>query len=227
MFSEKYQQYVLKKAKAEKKDQTYFLYTISKEKLNHIIFPLQDYCEKEETKKLAEEKNLVTVAQKKESQEICFIPEDDYQNFLRTYGKYQGKKGKIVLSDGTVLGEHEGLMHYTIGQRKGLRISYAKPLYVLALNQKKNEVVVGTEDELYQKELYVTDVNWMIFDQLQEPLHCRAKVRYRAKEAECMVYPEKEKIRVLFDVEQRAITLGQSIVFYDEDGIVLGGGKIG
>ena len=79
---------------------------------------------------------------------------------------------------------------------------------------------------MYQKELYVTDVNWMIFDQLQEPLHCRAKVRYRAKEAECMVYPEKEKIRVLFDVEQRAITLGQSIVFYDEDGIVLGGGKI-
>lgn len=215
----------MKKSKAEKKDQTYFLYTISKQKLNHIIFPLQDYCEKEEIRKLAEENELV-VAQKKDSQEICFIPEDDYQNFLKTYGKYQGQKGKIVLRDGTILGEHEGLIHYTIGQRKGLRISYAKPLYVLALDRKENKVIVGTEEELYQKELYATNVNWMIFDQLQEPLRCRAKVRYRAKEARCIVYPEKEKVRVLFDTEQRAITTGQSVVFYDEEGIVLGGGKI-
>lgn len=215
----------MKKSKAEKKDQTYFLYTISKEKLNHIIFPLQDYSKKEEIRKIAEENELI-VAQKKDSQEICFIPKDDYQNFLKTYGKYQVQKGKIVLKDGTVLGEHEGLIHYTIGQRKGLRISYPKPLYVLALDRNKNEVIVGTEEELYQKELYATNVNWMISNPLQEPLRCQAKVRYRAKETDCIVYPEGEKLRVLFDTEQRAITPGQSVVFYDEQGIVLGGGKI-
>lgn len=215
----------MKKSKAEKKDQTYFLYTISKEKLEHIIFPLQDYCEKEEIRKVAEENDLL-VAQKKDSQEICFIPEDDYQDFLQKYGDIKKKEGNIVRRDGTVLGKHQGLINYTIGQRKGLRISYEKPLYVLALDRSKNEVIVGTEGELYQKELYANHLNWMIFDQLQEPLCCRAKVRYRAKEADCIVYPEKEKVRVLFDTEQRAITPGQSIVFYDEEGIVLGGGKI-
>lgn len=225
-FSEKYGQYVLKKSKAEKKDQTYFLYTISREKLNHILFPLQDYGGKEEIRRMAEESNLETVAQKKDSQEICFVPEDDYQTFLQRYGKYQGKKGNIILKDGTILGEHQGLIHYTIGQRKGLRISYPKPLYVLKLDANKNEVIVGTEEELYQKELYATDVNWMIFDQLHKPLRCQAKVRYRAKEADCIVYPEKEKVKVVFTIEQRAITPGQSVVFYDEEGIVLGGGKI-
>lgn len=224
-FSKKYQQYVLKKSREEKKDQTYFLYTIAKEKLEHIIFPLQNYFNKEEIRKIAEE-NQLTVAQKKESQEICFIPDNDYQNFLKKHGNGIQQKGNIVLSNGEVLGQHQGFINYTIGQRKGLGISYKEPLYVLKLDKEKKEVIVGAEKELYAKELYAKEVNWMVWDKLEKPMRCKAKIRYRAKEAEAMIFPEEDKVKVIFDTEQRAITSGQSIVFYDDDGIVLGGGKI-
>lgn len=224
-FSKKYQQYVLKKSKEEKKDQTYFLYTIPKEKLEYIIFPLQDYANKEDTRKIAEENHL-SVAQKKDSQEICFIPNDDYQDFLKKYGNYKSKKGNVILKNGEVLGQHQGFINYTIGQRKGLGISYKEPLYVLALDKEKNEVIVGTGKELYGKELYAKEINWLVWDKLEKPMKCKAKIRYRAKEAEVMIFPEEDKIKVIFDVEQRAITSGQSVVFYDEEGIVLGGGKI-
>lgn len=224
-YSDKYQQYVLKKSKEEKKDQTYFLYTVPKEELGHILFPLQNYTSKEETRKIAEENNL-SVARKKDSQEICFIPNDDYQGFLKKYGKHKTQKGNIVLKNGVVLGQHQDLINYTIGQRKGLGISYQEPLYVLELDKDKNEVIVGTEKELYGKELYAKEVNWLILNKLEEPISCKAKIRYRAKEADCTVYPEDDKIKVIFKDNQRAITPGQSVVFYDEDGIVLGGGKI-
>ncbi len=204
-FSKKYQQYVLKKCKEERKDQTYFLYTISREELEHVIFPLQNYTNKEEIRKIAEE-NYLSVAQKKESQEICFIPNDNYQEFLKGYGEYKSKVGNIVLQDGSILGQHQGLIHYTVGQRKGLGIAYKKPLYVLGLNKDKNEVIVGEEEELYQKQLYAKDMNWIVGEQLKKPLVCKAKIRYRAKEAECTVYPEQDKIKVIFQENQRAIT---------------------
>lgn len=224
-FSDQYQQYVLKKSKEEKKDQTYFLYAIPKDVLECIIFPLQNHTNKEDTRKIAEENNL-TVAQKKDSQEICFIPNNNYQSFLKKYGKNEKQKGNIILKDGKVLGQHQGLINYTIGQRKGIGISYQEPLYVVALNKDKKEVVVGTEKELYTKELYAKDVNWLIGDELKEPIKCKAKVRYRAKEADCTVYLKGDTIKVVFQEAQRAITPGQSVVFYDEDGVVLGGGKI-
>lgn len=224
-FSDKYQQYVLRKSKEEKKDQTYFLYTIPKEQLEHIIFPLQSYCDKGETRNIAE-KNKLSVAQKKDSQEICFIPDNNYHSFLKTYGNFKNDDGNIILRDGKVLGQHQGLIHYTIGQRKGLGISYQEPLYVLELNQERNEVIVGTEKELYGKELFAKEINWLVWDSLEKPIKCKAKVRYRAKEADCMVYPEGNKAKIVFDTRQKAITPGQSVVFYDEDGIVLGGGKI-
>lgn len=224
-FSDKYQQYVLKKSNEEKKDQTYFLYTIPKEKLEHIIFPLQNYNNKEEIRKIAEDNKLL-IAQKKDSQEICFIPNDNYQEFLKRYGNYKNEKGNIILKSGKIVGQHQGLIHYTIGQRKGLGISYQEPLYVLELNKEKNEVIVGTEEELYSKELYVKDVNWMVVNKSKEPIRCKSKIRYRAKEADSLLYREKDKIKVILETPQRAITPGQSIVFYDEDGILLGGGKI-
>ena len=229
-YSEKYQQYVLKKSKEEKKDQTYFLYTIPKEEIKHVIFPLQNYDNKEDTRRIAEENNLA-VAHKKDSQEICFIPNDDYQSFLRKYGNYKNRNGNIVLRDGTVLGKHHGLINYTVGKRKGLGISYKEPLYVLELDKDKNEVVVGTEKELYSKELTAKDVNWIVLNRLEEPIKCKAKIRYRAKEADCTVFPivlensQENFVKVIFDEAQRAITKGQSVVFYD-DGVVLGGGKI-
>ncbi len=225
-FSEKYQQYVLKKSKEEKKDQTYFLYTVPKEELEHIIFPLQNYTTKEDTRKIAEEHGL-SVAHKKDSQEICFVANNDYQAFLKKYGNYQSKKGNILLKNGEILGQHQGFINYTIGQRKGLGISYKEPLYVTALNKEKNEVTVGTEKELYQKTLYANEINWLVNKSSEEPLKCKAKIRYRAKEAEAAVfYQQKDKVKVVFDAEQRAITSGQSVVFYDDYGTVLGGGKI-
>lgn len=224
-YSEKYKRYVLKKSDEEKKDQTYFLYYIPKEEIEYIIFPLQNRTSKEETRKIAE-KNSLEVAQKKDSQEICFIPDNDYQKFLQKYSSQKPKVGNIVLKDGTVLGKHNGLINYTIGQRKGLGISYKEPLYVIKLDIQKNQVIVGTEQDLYSKELIANEINWLAIDKLNEPLKLKAKVRYRAKEAECTVYPiENEQVKVIFDEPQRAITPGQSVVFYDED-IVIGGGKI-
>jgi len=224
-YSEKYNKYVLKKSKEEKKDQTYFLYTINKEKLEHILFPLENYLNKEETRKIAEENGL-EVATKKESQEICFIENDNYKEFLIQHGNYKNKKGNIVLKDGTILGEHEGFVNYTIGQRKGLRVSYKEPLYVINLNKEKNEVIVGTEEQLYSKELIAEKLNWLLFDKLEKPIKCKVKIRYRAKEAVAILYPEEEEVKVIFEEKQRAITPGQAIVFYDEDGVVIGGGKI-
>lgn len=224
-YSEKYKRYVLKKSDEEKKDQTYFLYYIPKEEIEYIIFPLQNRTSKEETRKIAE-KNSLQVAHKKDSQEICFIPDNDYQKFLQKYSSQKPKVGNIVLKDGTVLGKHNGLINYTIGQRKGLGISYKEPLYVIKLDIQKNQVIVGTEQDLYSKELIANEINWLAIDKLKEPLKLKAKVRYRAKEAECTVYPiENEQVKVIFDEPQRAITPGQSVVFYDED-IVIGGGKI-
>ena len=226
-YSEKYGQYVLKKSNEEKKDQTYFLYTIPKEKIEDIIFPLQENKSKKDTRQLVEQYDL-EIAQKKDSQEICFIKDDDYQKFLKEHMHKLPEKGKIVLTTGEVLGTHQGLIHYTIGQRKGLGISYKEPLYVVKLDIQKNQVIVGTEKELYSNKLEATQVNWMvdIKEQLQNGFNCFAKIRYRAKEAKAKIKEENQKIYVTFEEPQRAITKGQSVVFYDEEGIVLGGGKI-
>ena len=226
-YSEKYKQYVLRKSNEEKKDQTYFLYTIPREKVEYILFPLQDNVSKEDTRALAEEYGL-EIASKKDSQEICFIKDDDYQRFLKEHMQKQPQKGKIVLTTGEILGTHNGLINYTIGQRKGLGISYKEPLYVVKLDIKNNQVIVGTETELYSNQLEAMNVNWIVNDgnRLEEGLECFAKIRYRAKEAKAKVIKEDETIKVVFQEPQRAITQGQSVVFYDEDGIVLGGGKI-
>lgn len=224
-YSKTYDQFVLKKAKEEKKDQTYFLYTIPKEQLSQILFPLQNYQSKENTKELAT-KNGLEVAKKKESQEICFIPDNDYQKFLRKHMQKKPKSGNIVLKTGEVLGKHQGFINYTIGQRKGIGISYSEPLYVIKLDDEENEVIVGTQEELYAKELYAEELNWLVFDKTPEKLECLAKIRYRAKEAKATVTKEKNGVLVKFEEPQRAITKGQSVVFYDKEGIVLGGGKI-
>ena len=226
-YSEKYKQYVLRKSNEEKKDQTYFLYTIPREKVEYILFPLQDNVSKDDTRALAEEYGL-EIASKKDSQEICFIKDDDYQRFLKEHMQKQPQKGKIVLTTGEVLGSHDGLINYTIGQRKGLGISYKEPLYVVKLDIQNNQVIVGTEKELYSNQLEAINLNWIVDveNRLEKGLECFAKIRYRAKEAKAKVIKENETIKVVFQEPQRAITQGQSVVFYDEDGIVLGGGKI-
>lgn len=223
-YDETYGQVVLKKSRADKKDQTYFLYGISKEVLHHIIFPLDNYTDKEEIRNIAKQHNL-PVAEKPDSQEVCFIPDNDYTSFLQKNG-LKIKQGNIVTSKGDVLGKHKGLMFYTVGQRKGLGIAYPEPLYVIRLDTKKNEVIVGTEEELYQKELFATNLNFLVGDRLKENREVTAKIRYRAKEAEATIYPiEEDVVKVKFKEAQRAITPGQSVVFYQGD-VVIGGGKI-
>lgn len=181
-YSEKYKTYVLRKSESNKKDQTYFLYSIPKEVLPKMIFPLEGFKTKEEVRKIAEEYGL-KVAHKKDSQEVCFIPDNNYGNFLTKKAKLNPESGNIVMQDGTVLGRHNGLIFYTVGQRKGLGIAYKEPLYVLKLDNEKNEVIVGTEEELYNKELYANELNFLLDVELSKPIDIMAKVRYRAKEA--------------------------------------------
>ena len=224
-YSEKYNQYVLKKSKEEHKDQSYFLYRIPKEVLSKIIFPLEGFATKEEIRKVARENNLI-VADKKESQEICFIPDNDYVGFIKNNSVNKFREGNIVNTKGEILGKHNGIINYTVGQRKGLGISYKEPLYVLKIDKEKNEVIVGVEKELYTKEVFIKDINYLVTDLENKEIEVEAKVRFRAKPAKAMLYPlGNDKVRFVFEQPQRAITPGQSLVFYIDD-IVIGGGEI-
>lgn len=224
-YSEEYNRFVLKKSNADKKDQTYFLYGIPKDVLKHVLFPLADYENKDKIRKIALEHEL-PVAKKKDSQEICFIPDNNYIGFLNKNIKDKPIKGNIVLSTGEIVGTHEGITNYTIGQRKGLGVSYKEPLYVIDIDVDKNEVIVGKEEELYSKELYAKDLNWLAIDKLDREMKLEAKIRYRASASKCIVKPVSEcRVKVEFEEPQRAITKGQSVVFYKEN-IVIGGGII-
>ena len=227
IYSEKYNQYVLCKSNARTKDQTYFLYGINKEILPYILFPLSDFEDKDEIRNIALEAGL-EVAKKKDSQEICFIQNNNYVEFLKEEekGLYKSEKtGNIILKNGEILGKHIGLTNYTVGQRKGIGISYKEPLYVLRLDNERNEVVVGTERGLYSKELKANELNFLLNMDLGTELEIEAKVRYRSKPAKATLEIENEIAKVTFKEPQRAITPGQSVVFYLDD-VVLGGGKI-
>lgn len=225
IYSEKYNQHVLIRSKANKKDQTYFLYGIDRNILSNILFPLSEFEEKDDIRKIAKEHGL-EIATKKDSQEICFISDNNYSKFISEYNKnVKFKTGNILLNDGTVLGKHNGLIHYTVGQRKGLGISYKEPLYVLKLDKENNNVIVGTEKELYSKKLRANELNFLIPIEFEKELTIKAKVRYRANDALAKLFVKDNIAEVEFEEPQRAITPGQSVVFYKDD-IVLGGGKI-
>ena len=223
-YSEKYGRWVLKKSNAGKKDQSYVLWNIPKEILEHILFPLAEFEEKEQIREIARENNL-KVANKPDSEDICFIPDGNYKKFLENNSDIRPKQGNTVNSKGDILGKHTGLYNYTIGQRKGLGISHPTPLFVLGFNPVKNEVIVGEESELYKKEITVTNINLLLVDEITEPIDVEVKTRYSAKVAKAQVMQNGNEIKVVFEEPQRAITPGQSAVFYIDD-IVLGGGKI-
>lgn len=223
-YSEEYGRWVLKKSNAGKKDQSYVLWSIPKELIEHILFPLSDFEEKEQIREIAREKNL-KVANKPDSEDICFVPDGNYKRFLEENSNIRPKEGNIVNSKGKVLGRHTGLYNYTIGQRKGLGISNPVPLFVLGFNKAKNEVIVGEESELYKKEIWVKDINLLLVDEINEPMEVEVKTRYSAKSAKAKIVQAQDKIKITFDEPQRALTPGQSAVFYVDD-IVLGGGKI-
>ena len=223
-YSKKYKRWVLKKSSAGNKDQSYVLWSIPKEMIEHIIFPLADFKSKEEIRKIARENNL-KVANKPDSEDICFIPDGNYKKFLENNSNIKPKVGNIVNTKGEILGTHTGLYNYTIGQRKGLKISYKVPLFVLGFNKDKNQVIVGEEKELYKTEIMVKEINLLLMDEIKEEIEVDVKTRYSAKAAKAVIIQEDNKIKVKFKEPQKAITPGQSAVFYIGD-IVLGGGKI-
>ena len=223
-YSEKYGRWVLKKSNNEKKDQSYVLWNIPKDLIEHVLFPLADFDNKEEIRQIARDNNL-KIANKPDSEDICFIPDGNYKKFLENNSNIRPKVGNIVNSKGEILGKHTGLYNYTIGQRKGLGISNPVPLFVLGFNKEKNEVIVGEEKELFKKEILVSDINLLLVDEIKEWLDVTVKTRYSTKASKAKIIQEDDKIKVIFEEPQRAITPGQSAVFYMED-IVLGGGKI-
>ncbi|HWQ62141.1 MAG TPA: tRNA 2-thiouridine(34) synthase MnmA [Negativicutes bacterium] len=216
--------YLLRKGVDPAKDQSYALYHLNQYTLKHFLMPLGDYT-KVETRRLAREFGLA-VADKPDSQEICFVPDDDYQGFLAEKAPASLRPGDIVDTSGNVLGRHRGLPLYTVGQRKGLGLAAGRPLYVVALDTERNQVVVGDNSDVFAGELTAGDLNLIAFDALPDRLEATAKIRYGAREAPAVVTPLGDgQVRVAFDTPQRAITPGQSVVFYEGD-IVLGGGII-
>ena len=224
-YSDNYGQFVLKKAKNLQKDQSYVLYSMPRNLLGKVLFPLGDFNSKEDVRNIAKQHSL-EVASKPDSEDICFIPDGNYKKFLEDNSDIKPMIGNIVNRRGEILGKHNGLYNYTIGQRKGLGISYKAPLFVLGFNKAKNELIVGEEQELYRKEMKVDDVNLLLMDSIDKPIDVTVKIRYSSKPAEAIINQTEEgNIQVIFKDPQRGITPGQSAVFYIDD-IVVGGGKI-
>lgn len=216
--------YNVLKGTDSKKDQAYALYRLSQEQLSHVLTPLGGW-DKTRTRAEAQKRHL-PVANKPESQEICFVPDDDYKAYVRMYRPEAVQPGKIVDTEGNVLGEHQGVAFYTVGQRKGLGIAATEPLYVVRLDAARNEVVVGSNQQVFAKGLVASKLNWIAIPELREPRTAKVKIRYGFKEAEAALLPNEDgNLVVLFKEPQRAITPGQSAVFYEGDS-VLGGGII-
>lgn len=215
--------YYLKKGLDVSKDQSYVLYSLSQEQLSHTMFPLGDYS-KTEIRKIAENQNFVS-ASKKDSQDICFVPDGDYAGFIEKYTGKTYPKGNFIDIDGNILGVHQGIIRYTNGQRKGLGIALGKPMYVAGKNIKDNTVTLCTNEQLFSSELIADDFNWLIPNPDNE-IKCKARIRYNMKEQEAAALKLNDgKVKIVFDKPQRAITKGQAVVLYDGD-TVLGGGTI-
>lgn len=216
--------YAITKSATDKKDQTYVLYNLTQEQLSKTLFPIGEY-DKDKIRQIAEEIGL-EVAHKKDSQDICFIVDNDYGRFLEETGAKLPPKGDFVDKDGNVLGQHKGIHNYTIGQRKGLGISAEHPLFVCDIDVANNRVVLGKNEDVFGSTLRCKSINHMAVDKFEDGQTVTAKIRYSASPEECRVFYESEDcIRCEFSEPVRAITPGQAIVFYDGE-IVLGGGII-
>lgn len=215
--------YCLKKAKDLSKDQTYVLYSLSQHQLSHIMFPLGTET-KAELREKAEKAGLHN-ASKSDSQDICFVPDGDYASFLEKHTKMPLTKGVMVDKHGNFLANHDGFEKFTIGQRKGLGVSFGKVQFVIGKEKQGHKIVIGDSEDLFKESLIARDVNFISIEKLVEPMRVHAKTRYSQKEQPATIYAEGDKVKVVFDEPQRAITPGQAVVFYDGD-IVVGGGTI-
>ena len=216
--------WLLKKGLDENKDQSYMLYSLTQWELSRLLLPLGGLT-KEETRRLAEEHGFVN-ARKRDSQDICFVPDGDYAAFIRRWTGRDFPPGDFVGTQGEVYGQHKGIIHYTVGQRKGLRLSFPQPMFVKELDVENNQVVLSKAEELFSQTVAARDVNLISVESIPEPLRVKARVRYRQKEQPAtVVQTGPDELRVVFDQPQRAITPGQALVLYDGDTVV-GGGRI-
>lgn len=216
--------YTLRKSATLAKDQTYALYNLTQEQLQRTLMPVGEYS-KEEIRKIAEDIQL-QVANKPDSQDICFVPDGDYASFIEKTAGKQVQKGNFVTVDGTVLGEHKGIIHYTVGQRKGLGLALGYPAFVLEIRPETNEVVIGTHEESMAKSLRAGNLNFMSIEDLAEPQRVFTKIRYNHRGVWATIEKTGEdEILCIFEEPQRAVTPGQAVVFYDGE-YVLGGGTI-
>ena len=223
-WSEAHGRWLLKKALDQSKDQSYVLYTLGQEELSMLLLPLGGLS-KTAVRELAEAHGLVNAA-KPDSQDICFVPDGDYAGFLTREQKVSSPPGDFIDSAGKVLGAHRGLIHYTIGQRKGLGLSFGAPRYVTAMDAKRNTVTLGAEDELYRESLIAAEVNFISIAALSAPLRVEVKTRYKQPPTPAIIAPlANGQVLVRFAQPQRAVTPGQAVVFYEED-MVVGGGTI-
>ena len=226
-FNSRTGRYELLRARDASKDQSYFLFGLTQEQLARAVFPLGDLT-KMEVRELAREMNL-PVAEKPESQEICFVPSGDYAQFIEGYLAEQGsgqraETGEVVTTSGEVIGRHEGLHHYTIGQRRGLGVAAGRPLYVLNINTSANRLVEGDDAELQSETCEVDGVNWIAIARLEQPMQVMAKIRHKHEAAAATIECAGETaVRVRFHQPQRALTPGQAAVFYDGERIIGGG----
>lgn len=233
VYDEAADRYRLFRGRNHWKDQSYFLWELTQDQLSRAYFPLGE-MQKSEVRDLARDANLYT-AEKQESQEICFVPDGKYSEFIDRYLEHEGRSGEvppggeIVNTSGQSVGEHTGIHRYTIGQRRGLGIAHEKPLYVVQIERAKNQIIVGEAEELESVEFTAKGVNWVAFDEPAAPVRAMVKVRYRHEPAGATIFPLPEShARIVFDAPQRAITPGQAAIFYDtETGEeVVGGGWI-
>ena len=216
--------YVIKKSEDDKKDQTYALYNFTQFQLERTLMPCGQY-KKTQIREIAKEIGL-RVHNKKDSEEICFIPDNDHGRYIKNRFPNKVREGNFVDKEGNILGIHKGIVYYTIGQRKGLGIAFGKPMYVVDINPFRNEVVLGSLEDLLNTELIAKDINYIPFDTLKEPMEIEAKIRYSQNPSKAVITPiENGKVKVNFYEKQRAITKGQSVVFYKDD-LVIGGGVI-
>jgi tRNA-uridine 2-sulfurtransferase len=216
--------FVLKRSRDDKKDQTYVLYNLTQYQLSHTLMPCGEY-NKDKIREIAKEIGL-EVASKRDSEEICFIPDNDHGSYISRIAPQKVKQGNFVDKKGNILGKHRGIVYYTIGQRKGLGISFGVPVYVIDINPWKNEVVLGSEEDIFKTQLIAKDMNYIAFDVLSDTMNVQAKIRYSVKASSAVISPLKDgRCHVVFENKQRAITKGQSVVFYDGD-ILVGGGII-
>ena len=216
--------FILKKATDISKDQSYVLYSLTQHQLSHLLLPLGGLS-KSQIREKAEKSGLVN-ANRPDSQDICFVPDGDYASFIEKTDGFVSKKGDYVDINGNLLGRHEGVINYTIGQRKGLGIALGKPQFVIDKNADTNTVILGDEEHLFKTEVLVKDVNFIPFDRLDKEMNVKAKLRYRHKESPATLYNMKNgNVKIIFSDPQRAPSAGQAAVFYNGDTVV-GGGKI-